>query len=267
MAEPVAATGQAAKTDPKGATAAAPSSTQGQPPAPSQTTAAGTGSGDVESFFDPKSIDHSPELKAAYKQMQGKWTKEMQRFKEHGKKIEAYDSIVSNPMAAVQQYAQANGYTLVQKDPKAKEGDDTPKTWADVYARAKEESLKELQPLVSEVRQLKQQNVEQYLDNEYPDWRTFEPEMMDKLKRHPTLAGDMDTLYQVALPEAVRESRAMKAAQAKLLATSEAGQISGASAATKQTTTNAPPKGASFNDYVEWAKQKLARDGIRPGVG
>lgn len=223
----------------------------------------------MESFFDPKSIEHSPELKAAYKQMQGKWTKEMQRFKEGGKKVEAYDSFISNPMTAIQQIAQQYGYNLVQRDPKAKDGEaQTPKTWDDVYARAKQEVLKELSPVLGEVRQLKQQNVESYLDNNYADWRTFETEMMDTLKTHPTLAHDPDKLYRLSVPEEVWEARATKAAMAKLKATSEAGQISGPNAAPKQSPNNGPPaKGASFNDIVNWAKSELARKGMRPGVG
>lgn len=268
MAEPVTAQGQAAPANSgNGTTAAAPASTQGQSPALSQTTANGSGSGDVESFFDPKSIADKPELVSAYKQMQGKWTKEMQRFKEAAKKAEAYDTFAANPGESLRTLANQLGYNLVQRDPKAKEGDETPKTWGDVYARAKQEVLKEMQPIIGEVRQLKQQNVEQYLDNHYADWRTFEGDMLETLKSHPTLAHDPDKLYRLSVPEEVWEARATKAAMAKLKATSDAGQISGANASPKQTTTTAPPKGASFNDYVQWAKEKLARDGMRPGVG
>lgn len=265
MAETTGTTGQAAVADSAGATAAAPQRTEGQSATPSQTTVAGTDSGQ-ESFFDPKSIEHSPELKAAYKQMQSKWTKELQKFKEGSKKAQAYDQFASNPVESMQKLAQQLGYNLVQRDPNAKGEPDAepPKTWQDVYSRAKQEVLKELQPVLGEVKQLKQQNVEQYLDNNYGDWRTYETEMMQTLQSHPTLAHDPDKLYRLSVPEEVWEARATKAAMAKLKGSSENGQISGPSAATKQTTNQAPPKGGTFNDYVAYAKAQLAREGIRP---
>ena len=93
MAEPAATQGQAT-SDPKGTTAAAPTGAQGQSAASTQTTGNGSGGGDVESFFDPKSIELDPDLSPAmkqkllgtHKQMQGKFTKELTRFKE-GKKF------------------------------------------------------------------------------------------------------------------------------------------------------------------------------------
>ncbi len=266
MAEPAASQGQAAPANSgNGTTAAAPSATQGQSAAPVQTTATSGTSGEVESFFDPKSIEHSPELKAAYKQMQGKWTKEMQRFKEGGKKVEAYDSFLANPLESMQRLAQQYGFNLVQKDPKAKDGEaQTPKTWDDVYTRAKQEVLKELQPVLGEVRNLKQQNVEAYLDNRHPDWRTYEDDMLQTLQKHPSLANDPDSLYRLSVPSEVLEARAHKAALAKLKGSGEAGQVSGARATTQTATNEAPKIGSSFNDHVAFAKAELARQGIRP---
>lgn len=266
MAEPVSSQGQVATADPTRTTAAAPEAKQGQSAPQAQATPSGSGEA-VESFFDPKSIEHSPELKAAYKQMQSKFTKEMQRIKESGKKVEAYDSFIANPMTAMQQLAQQYGYNLVQKNPTAPAEDDAPKTWADVYARAKEEVLKEMKPVLSEVRHLKQQNVEQYLDNNFADWRTYESEMLETLKTHPTLANDPDKLYRLSVPDEVWEARATKAAMQKLKASTDAGQISGANTAPKQATTEGPPKGASFNDVVNWAKDRLAKTGMRPLSG
>jgi hypothetical protein len=267
MAEPVSGQpGQAAPTA-QATTAAAPPAAQGQSATPTQTTASGPVAGEVESFFDPKSIADKPELMSAYKQMQSKWTKELSKFKEGGKKIEAYDSFIANPMGAIQQLAQQYGYSLVQKNPNSAPEDDTPKTWDDVYKRAKQEVLNELKPALGEIRQLKQQNVEQYLDHNYPDWRTYESEMLDTLKSHPTLSHDPDKLYRLSVPEEVFESRAAKAALSKLKAQGDSAQISGANSAPKPTPTEGPPRGASFNDYVAYARQKLASEGLRPVGG
>lgn len=267
MAEPAATQGQAT-SDPKGTTAAAPTGAQGQSAASTQTTGNGSGGGDVESFFDPKSIAGKPELESAYKQMQGKFTKELTRFKEGKKKAEAYDAFVSNPGESLQKLANQLGYNLVQRDPNAKDdpANQAPKTWQDVYSRAKQEVLKELQPVLGEVRQLKQQNVEQYLDNHHADWRTFEGEMLETLQAHPSLALDPDKLYRLSVPEEVLEARAHKAALVKLKGSSDAGQVSGATATRQIATDEVPKKGSSFNDFVNYAKAKLKSQGMN-GLG
>jgi hypothetical protein len=267
MAEPAGTTGQAMSAAPLGTTATAPQTTEGQSASQGQTTVTGTDNGQ-ESFFDPKSIEHSPELKSAYKQMQGKWTKELQRFKEAEKKVSQYDSILANPLAAVQAYAQQNGYQLVQRDPNAKAEDDTPKTWDDVYTRAKQEVLKSLQPILGEVKQLKQQSIEQYLDNNHSDWRQYEPQMLENLTAHPSLANDPDKLYRLSVPQEVLDSRAAKAALAKVKGASENAQMSGANGTTRQpTTTDRPPAGSPLSAFAEWAKAKVLRDGIKPLAG
>ena len=271
MAGTTSVAGQAVSADLNGATAPAPTASNGQSAnqdqttstGPAKTTANGADSGTDKSFFDPREIEHSPELKAAYKQMQAKWTKSMQSIKEQQNKISAYDGFSQNPHAAIQQLAKQYGYNLVQGQPSTGE-DAAPKTWDDVYARAKQDVLKELEPALGEIRQLKQQNVEQYLDNKYSDWRTYEDEMLGLLKDHPSLAKDADKLYRLAIPEDVWEARATKAAMAKLKTAGDSGQISGARSTTNQTT--GTPSIKSFNDAVAAAKAKLASEGIRQGV-
>lgn len=263
MSETIGTTGQASAAEPVGTTAPAPQATAGQSATQSQTTVTGTEAGQ-ESFFDPKSIEHSPELKSAYKQMQSKWTKELQRFKDGEKKIKSYDSILSNPLAAVQAYAQQNGYQLVQRDPKANAEEDSPKTWDDVYKRAKAEVLKELDPVLSEVKQLKVQNVEQYLDNNHSDWRQYESEMLDNLRSHPSLAADPDKLYRLSVPEEVLEARAHKSALEKLKGGSANAQISGANGTTKPQTPERPAAGSPFQAFWDHAKATLAARGVKP---
>jgi hypothetical protein len=198
--------------------------------------------------------------------MQSKFTKSQQKLKEGLKKVEAYDTFMQNPQGYLQQLAAQYGYQLVQGKPGEENTDWSPKTWDDVLGRAKQEALKELEPLIGEVRQLKQQNVEQYLDSKYTDWRTYEDDMRGLLAEHPSLARDPDKLYRLAVPEEVWEARATKAAMAKLRTAGEAGQISGPGATTKQTTP-APEGIKSFNDAVAYAKAKLAREGVKlPGA-
>lgn len=267
MAETSEASGQAAPADSSGTTAAAPVSGTGQSPAHNQATSRGSESGS-ESFFDPKSIEHSPELMSAYKQMQGKWTKSMQKFKDGQKKMEAYDSFIKSPVENMHALAKQLGYQLVQANPNSQDtADATPKTWDDVYSRAKQEVMKDLQPYLGEVQQLKQKNVEQYLDSNYSDWRQHEDGMLELLKEHPTLAHDPDKLYRLAVPEELYEARAAKLAMQKLRGTTDNGAISGTSSARSTTSSTEPPKvGSSFNDFVAYAKSKLAKEGITRGV-
>lgn len=261
MAEPAATTGQAVTADSTGTTAAAPQGSEGQSAARAQTTSTGPESG-TESFFDPKSIEDKPELLSAYKQMQASYTKKSQKFKDLQKKIDAFEAYERDPQGTVKQLAAQYGYNLVQRDPKG-EQDDNPKTWADVYAKAKKEVLKELEPMLGQVRELKQQNVEQYLDNKFTDWRTYEDDMLGLLQKHPSLATDPDKLYRLAVPEEVWEARATKAAMAKLKNTSDNGAISGASTTSKQTA-NEPTGPLTFQQAVEVAKARLGKQGIRP---
>ena len=266
MAELDGNEGQATTSESIGTTEAAPQGTTEQSANAGQTTQQGSVQAD-ESFFDPKSIEGKPELQAAYKQMQRAFTKKNQAFREQQKKVEAYDGFIRNPMDSMKQIARQYGYQLVQADPNGKETDEGPKTWDDVYSIAEKRVFEKLEPLLGEVKQMKQSNVETYLDNHYADWRTYEDDMVANLQRHPTLAGDPDLLYQMSVPREVIESRAQKAAMERLRNSSEAGKISGASTTSKTTAKEELPKsGSSFNDFVAYAKAKLAREGLK-GVG
>ena len=271
MAEPTPASGQATTAEPSGTTAAAPqSSGGGQSANPGQTTSNGPDSGHTESFFDPKDLEGKPELQAAYKQMQSKWTKELQKFKQSKSKVDAYDAFIKDPAGTMQQLAQQYGYQLVQRGQDAKPDDFKPQTWDDVLTqaekRAHQKIMKELDPMLGEIRNMKQQNVEQYLDNHFSDWRTYEDDMLETLQAHPSLANDPDKLYRLSVPNEVWEARATKRAMEKLRASSENGQVSGANTTRTPTTDDGPPKGGSINDHVAYAKEQLRRKGIVPGL-
>lgn len=265
MAETEVSTGQA-PADSSGTTAKAPGANGGQSVSSSQTTGNGPDAGAMESFFDPQSIADKPELMAAYKQMQSSYTRKMQGVSKHQPKIDAYERFERDPIGTLQQLATQYGYQFVQR------GQDQPveqefKSWDDVQNHFfKQFRDKEMRPLMNEVRELKKQNVEGHLDSHYPDWRTYETEMMDTLKAHPSLVADPDKLYLLSVPAEVREAKATKAAMQKIKSASENAQVSGGGTTTKQTT-QAPTGPLTFNQAVEVAKQRLASKGLTRPAG
>ena len=263
MAEVLGTNGQA-PADSAGTTATAPVTTDGDSGSTVQATASGPVTSAEESFFDPSSVIGTP-LEQAYKQMQGAWTKKLQGVKQHQTKIDAYDNFQRDPMGTMQQLARQYGYQLVQPGAEAPKDFD-PKSWDDVMAQAKKEVLKDLQPVFGELRELKKQNVEGYLDSHHPDWRTYEDNMMETLQQHPSLVKDPDALYRASVPAEVWESRATQKAMQKLKAAGQNSQISGGTTTTRPT--QQEPKGPlSFDQAVEVAKKRLASKGIRGAAG
>lgn len=263
MADTTVANGQAA-ADSSGTTANAPGSDAGASGSSQQTTGNGPDAGAIESFFDPASIAGKPELEAAYKQMQGSYTKRMQEFAKHRPKIDAYDRFERDPLGTIRELAQQFGWQLVQqgKDPPK---DWAPQSWDDVMAKAKEEVLKDMAPVFNEVKSLKKQNVETYLSTHYPDWKTYETEMMDTLREHPSLVGDPDKLYRLSVPDEVWRARATKEAMQRLKAATDNAQVSGGG--TAKQTTQAPTGKLTFDQAVAFARTQLAKKGIRAPAG
>lgn len=201
---------------------------------------------------------------SAYKQMQGEFTKRMQGFRSKQNDLQLVEQFRANPMAVLQQLAPQYGMRLIQSGQDEPSNKDwNPQSWDDVKTHFFEEFKKEqLAPLVSEVRDLKKQNIEQYLTTNHPDWRTYEDSMMDTLRKHPTLVSDPDTLYRMSVPANVIESRATAAALAKLKGATENAQVSGGT--NKQATSFEPTGKLSFNEAVEVAKKRLAMKGLSP---
>lgn len=260
MTEQTNSAGQVA-TDSTGTTAAAPGMTQTASVSQAQTTGNGSAAEATDTFFDYTSIAGKPELEAAYKQMQGSYTKRMQELAQHRTAIDAYQSFQRDPKGTLTQLAQSYGLQLVER------GQDQPQdqnfqSWDDVKKHFFNEFQKEmLQPVVKEVQQLKKQNIEAHLDSRYPDWRTYEDQMMDTLRAHPSLVQDPDKLYRLSVPEAVWEARATNRAMQKLKAASDNAQVSGGGSV-KQTTQK-PTGPLSFDQAVQLAKQKLLESGHR----
>jgi hypothetical protein len=260
VTETVTAGGQA-QADSTGTTAAAPAQAQtsgGQ----AQTTGNGSGAVAEESFLDPRAIEGKPELLAAYKQMQGEFTRRNQKFSARAQDLQLVDRFRADPMGTLHQIAQQYGARILQGGAEPQKEDWNPQSWDDVKKHFFEEFKKEhLNPLVGEVRTLKKQGVEQHLDSKFPDWRTYEDAMMEKLQAHPSLVNDPDSLYRLAVPSNVWEARATQAAMARIKGATESAQVSGGTTA-KQTSSE--PTGAlSFNQAIEVAKKRLASQGLK----
>jgi hypothetical protein len=270
--EPQEDAGQVAATDPTGTTDATPGSDDGQSISTDQTTSDGPDAGAKdESFFDPKSIEHSPELMQAYKQMQGNFSKKMQGIRDSRQKIDAYDAAMRDPQGTARQLAAQLGMTVVDGQPQPVGGEEfKPQSWEDVVThvteQVREEMSQQYAPLVGEVKNLKQQNIEQYLDGNYSDWRTYESEMIGTLQKHPSMANDPDTLYRLSVPTEVMEARATERALKKLKGGVDAGAVGGTKKATQQTSTQ-PTGPLSFDEAVKFAKGQLASRGITGSVG
>ena len=219
-----------------------------------------------ESFFDYESIKGKPELEAAYKEMQRSFGEKNEAFKAGADKIKQYDQFMLDQVGSMRQLAQQNGYQLVQGQPQGDDGN--PKSfenWDQVMEEAERRVMDKMQPMFGEMQNMKKQNVEQALDNSFPDWRTYEDSMMENLQAHPTLVNDHKKLYQMSVPAEVLEARATKAALAKIQGTTESGLVQSQSTTTQQPTKS--PKIKTFDDAVKFAQQDLARRGIKRPTG
>jgi len=249
--------------DSTGTTAEGLDATAAVSDSPTSTSASAPSETAIESFFDPNSIKGKPELEAAYRQMQSAFTKRMQESSQHRQKIDAYDQFQRNPLGTMQQLAASLGYKLVQGSGNEAPTDWNPQSWDDVMAEAEKRVLKRMEPVYHEMRNLKKQSVEQYLDSNYTDWRTYEDDMLRTLQTHPSLANDPDSLYRLSVPSEVWEARAYKAAMEKLRKSGDAGSVQGPNRSARPTSPT--PKGPlSFDQAVEEARKRVAASGLRP---
>jgi hypothetical protein len=231
-----------------------------------------SGSETTETFFDPESIKGKPELELAYKQMQGEFTRRTTELKKHEQKIKMYDAFAANPAQAIQEVAAQMGYKLTKAEAQAIANEQgksefAPQSWEDVISKAKSEAkqelLAELSPFINQVKEARQGQVEKTLDEKCPDWRVYEPKMMEMLQKHPTLVNDPEELYRVSVPPEVWTARATQAALRKLQDKVSASELSGGSTTT-QPASDKPKGKMSFNESVEYAKRQLAAQGKRP---
>ena len=244
-----------------------------------ETTPTGTQQAAEETFFDPRDIEGKPELQAAYKQMQGAFSKKMEGVKANRQKIEAYDAFAADPVSQLQTMARQYGYSLTraeaaqqlnQQEAQAP-ADWEPKSWDEVLQKAEEGAYQRLQrenePMYKEVQGLRKSNLETYLDSNAPDWRTYEEEMMATLAEHPTLRNKPMDLYKMSIPDNVLQSRATQQALKKMQDKGKSSEISGASTTTKKSGAKMPDKPVTFDEAVKIAEAQLAEQGMRkPGL-
>lgn len=220
---------------------------------------------DSETFFDPKDIPE--ELLPAYKQMQGAFTKRMTEAANHRNKIAAYDEFAKDPLGTMKKLSQQYGYALVEGAPKDK--DFNPQTWDDVINKTKDEArsevLKELQPVLDQVKTMRRNSVETQLNDIDPQWRVYEDQMMETLETHPSLVNDPEKLYRISVPDDVYEKKAYEKALKKINSKASEGQMSGGSRTNKKPS-DKPSGPLSFDQAVDAAKAQLASEGIRPGI-
>lgn len=225
-----------------------------------------------ELIYDPEMIRGKPELEALAKQLQGSYTKKAQEIAAQKQKIQAFDDFAANPATALQQLANQFGYQLTKAQAQQIVNEQTqpqfePQSWDDVIKKAKTETrqevLKELEPFLNQVKETRKGQLEKMLDESCPDWRVYEDEMTKTLRDHPTLANDPVKLYSLSVPSDVLASRAAQAALKKLQSKAESAQLSSGSS-TNQTADSKPKGKMSFNESVEYAKAKLAAQGIKP---
>ena len=268
MAEPNQPEGQA-KTGPEGATGAATGGEKGQSVGTGQTTGNGPGTTADESFFDPKTIQGKPELEAAYKQMQGAFTKVMQKVRGKQQKADAYERFEQDPQGTLRQLAQAYGFQLVQGGPQQNGNEKwEPQTWDEVTSRIKQEAKAEfmkefepvLKPVFDEVKNLRKASIEKSLDEIDPQWKLYEDDMMTTLQEHPSLVRDPLKLYRLSVPDEVFEAKYTKKALERLQGKAKSSEVSGGSTTTKQP--SQVRTASNFAEAVQIAKEQLAEKGI-----
>jgi len=229
-------------------------------------------------FFNPEDIKGKPELEAAYRQMQAAFTKKTQAIRAKQKAAEAYESFMQNPHAGIKAMAEKLGYQLQGRAASTDThgGDEPPagsepKTWDEVYTiaekRALEKVRQEMAPFLEHITEMKKSSIEKMLDDSAPDWRQYEDDMQENLRKHPTLVTDPLTLYTISVPKNVLESRAAQAAMKKLKEKMNSSEPSGQSTTRKSSVDTQSGKPMSFRESVEYAKQKLAEKGVQPPPG
>ena len=222
-----------------------------------------------ETFTDPKDLPE--ELQSHFKRMQKSFTKKMQSVKQIADKAKMVDDFNRDPVGTMSKLAQQYGYTLSKPGQNSETGgqgttDWQPKTWDEVEQKiaekakkeAAQEILEKLGPVFDEVRNVKKSKIESILDEEVPEWREYEEDMVSMLSVHPTLANDPERLVRLAVPKEVIEGRAMQKALQRMKEKGEAAKLGGGSKV-KQPVEAKVGKKLSFSESVDEAKRILAQ--------
>lgn len=146
-----------------------------------------------EKFMNPNELP--PELKPAFKKMQASFTRAMQMLSGERDKVELANKLLENPKEALRLLSERVGVPLATEKPADSSTSDTEK-WVQERALAAIQPM--LKQLGSELASVKVQLAETYLTNMHPDWYLYENEMAGLIKQHPSLATDLDKLYDLA---------------------------------------------------------------------
>jgi hypothetical protein len=231
--------------------------------AETQTVADVDESKDFETFTDPK--DLPPELMTHYKRMQGSFTKKMQSIKGDVDKIALVNQFNSDPRGTLNMLNQQYG---VNQQPNQganqnaeQAGEFTPAGWDDVFGefdkRIESYVNTRFSPVMQQVQGVQQKQIETILDDEAPEWREYEGDMIDALATHPTLANDTKSLIRMVIPQTVIDGRAMQKALARIEAKGQSAQVSRATQ-TNQPVTSSPLSNPTFAQAINAAKKSLA---------
>ena len=222
--------------------------------------------GDETTFFDPTAVPD--ELQPAYKNMQGQFTKKMQGLSDSRQKVDAYDQFMANPEQSLRQLANQYGVQFgnQQAAPTAPESQENwePKSWNELLDRADERAESRimgrlapvLNPMMEELKTVKKSETQRTLDAAWPEWRQYETEMVEVLKKHPTLHDDPLTLAQLATPTDVKESRAYKKALDTLQKKVSSSKVA-TSSGVKSDNNSSSSKATSFHEAYLQAKRTM----------
>ena len=224
---------------------------------------------DSETFFDPSDIT-DPGLLSQYKQMQAAFTRKMQGVSQQSNdardKIQQYDAFMADPVNTIQRIASQYGLSVSRGQAQHQQSDfqqGDPKNWDDVYSNAaktaEQRVMEKMQPLLNDIQSTKKTQIETYLDQNAPDWRQYEDTMTELVTKHPTLSNDPLRLYEMSVPQSVREQRATQAALKKLKQAAHSNNLSGGT--TTAPAQKTPQKASSFDEAVAMAREQLANKG------
>jgi hypothetical protein len=205
---------------------------------------------DVEdNFVDPKQLPN--ELQPHWKRMQASYTRKMQGLKEVKDKADLYDQIMSDPENIVQKLAEKAGLSVSKKE---KVEEEIPEGGDSALAFIQREIKKGIEAALGPVKQdqekMKAKQSIDYLNKEYPDWNLYDDIMTDIVKKHPTMAQDLDTLYSMA------KSKASAFEQRKAGAQKKSSVVTKPSTAGRNVATT-PTKINSLDDAIAAAKKQL----------
>lgn len=242
---------------------------EGEPPV--QTTQPGT---DEDVIFDPSEYDRMTDAlpedlkvqaNALRKSLQGDYSKKTQELSGSRQKVEAYDTLMKDPIAAIHNYAKQYGLTVNGPGQQPGQEEFDPQSWDDVTQKVVKAVEAKFAPMVNELQNLKRSSAETTLNKIDPSWKTYQGEMMQNLRAYPGLANDPAALYKLSVPDNVLASRATQAALKKLEAKGKSSKIASGSTTTR-TPAAEPSENMSFAQAVQFAKEKLKAEGKGPGL-